>query len=239
MTKKLKQVTCITVDVVNSRTNRKREELEEIITAINKKYKASLLVPFVIRSGDELFGIIKNIENGYHVYKSLYTLSKKHTTPIYIGVGVGDIYEENHTNSDLVQGDAIWRAADALKSLKDKNKLMKTIHQHYEKSFQYEFNVSKDTNINIAMNYYVLFIMEKISKRTEKQHYIIELIENNPAKKYKEFAKELNYEEKHVVSNVSKLLSRAEYDVIKEAETSFLHLLHSLTIPVESGDLDG
>ncbi|RKL69284.1 hypothetical protein CR203_04455 [Salipaludibacillus neizhouensis] len=239
MTKKLKQVTCITVDVVNSRKHRKREELEKIITAINQKHQDSLLVPFVIRSGDELFGISKNIGNGYDVYKSLYALTKKHNTPVYIGVGVGDLFEENHTNSDLVQGDAIWHAADALKSLKEKNKLMKTIHQHTNKSFQYEFKVSKDMNINTAINYFVFFIMEKISKRTEKQHYIIDLIENNPSKKYKEFAEELNYDDKHVVSNVSKLLRRAEYDVVKEAETSFIHLLQSLTLPSESGDLDG
>lgn len=233
----LKQATCITIDVVDSRINHKSGELKKIAAVLNNRYKASLLIPFVIRSGDELFGIVKNIKDGYRIYKNIYTLTKEHQIPVYIGVGVGEIHEENYSNPDLVQGEAIWHAADALKSLKGREKHLRTIQQQSDTSFQFMFKVSDDVSLNMAVNYYVFFLMEKMSKRTEKQHYTIELIENNPAKKYKDFAKELDYDEKHVQSNISKLLRRAEYDVVKEAEVHLMYLLQSITPSSKASDL--
>lgn len=219
------KVVSITADVMNSRQNGKEKQLEKITTHLNGKFEDHLVTTFSIRSGDELFGILKDFKAGYQAFKELYTLSKVYNLPLYVGVGLGEIKNENLDNPNTVNGLAIWNSADALSLLKQNHSKTRAI-QSLDKSFKFMFVIGENNPNTMIVNYLVYFILEKIKKRTEKQAKAIAIMEENPDWNYEEVGARLGYETENAISNVSKLLNRAEHNIVKEAEQELIHLMN-------------
>ena len=97
-----------------------------------------------------------------------------------------------------------------------------------DKNFLFLFLVGKNFNKYMAINYLLYFILEKVIKRTEKQNKAIELIENNPNKNHKELGLILDYNIENSEANISKLLNRAEYKIVKEAEGNLVSMINIL-----------
>jgi hypothetical protein len=224
--KLIKKCVCLSADVIDSRFKSKHKELQDITNELNFKYENVLITKFTVRAGDEIFGIVNGFDNGYSVFKELFKLSKTFKVPLYVGVGFEDILNQNLTDPNTVNGKAIWNSADAIKILKDskKKKNLKSL----DKNFLFLFLVGNNFNNYMAINYLLYFIMEKVIKRTEKQNKAIELIENNPNKNYKELGLKLDYDINNSESNISKLLNRAEYNIVKEAEENLVSLINTL-----------
>lgn len=218
---------CITADVMNSRKNGKDSKLEEIVTHLNTKFKDNLVTEFSLRAGDEIFGILKDFKIGYRAFKELYHLSKIHKVPLYVGVGFGDIKNEYLAYENKVKGVAIWNSADALSMLKNKKYHMRAI-QSLDKDFKFMFIIGESNHNNMIVNYLLYFILEKIKKRTPKQSEAIETIEKNPDLNLEVIGEMLDYESKNATSNMSKLLKRGEYLIVREAEQELINLINLL-----------
>ncbi|WP_226670755.1 SatD family protein [Metabacillus litoralis] len=221
------RATCITADVINSRKNKKEEQLELIAKELNEKFSNSLLTEFTVRAGDELFGVVNNFNDGYWAFKELFYLSKKFQVPLYVGGGFGEVGNEKLDNPDGVNGRAIWNAADALKILKDKKFKTRAL-QSLDENFKFMFIVGDNRINDTAINYLLYFILEKIKKRTELQSKAIELIEKNSDLTYEDIGEKLGYERDNSKSNVSKLLSRAEHTIVKEGEQELINLINTI-----------
>lgn len=224
--KLIKKCVCLTADVIDSRIKNKYKELQDITNELNLKFKNILITKFTVRAGDEIFGLVNGFDKGYSVFKELYKLSKKYEVPLYVGVGFADIFDQNLTDPNTVNGKAIWNSADAIRMLKDSKQINNL--KSLDKNFLFLFFVGNNFNNYMAINYLLYFIMEKVIKRTEKQTKAIELIENNPNKHYKELGPNLNYDINNSESNISKLLKRAEYNIVKEAEKNLVCLINIL-----------
>lgn len=217
---------CITADVMNSRKNGKESKLEDIVTHLNNKFKNNLITKFSVRAGDEIFGILEDFKVGYQAFKELYNLSKTHKVPLYVGVGFGDIKNEDITKENKVNGVAIWNSADALSTLKNNKYHMRAI-QSLDENFKFLFIVGENYSKSMIVNYLLYFILEKIKKRTPKQTEAIEIIEENPDLNLEVIGKMLDYE-LNATSNMSKLLKRGEYLIVKEAEQELIQLINLL-----------
>lgn len=217
---------CIKGDIIGSRVNRKERELKGIVDHLNHEFNGHLITEFTIRAGDEFFGIVNRFRSGYEVFKEIYYLSQKFRVPLYVGVGFGDIFNESLDDPERVNGEAIWNASDALEFLRTTNFRGKDAIHSLDESFKYDMLIGNDRENSSIINYYIYFIFDKIRKRTEKQTKAIRMLEKNPDLTYGELGEYLNYREEHRIVNVSKLLARAEYQLVKHAEEELLKLIH-------------
>jgi len=111
---------CIKADVIGSRDSHQARLLPEIARELNQRYHETLLTPFIVRAGDEIFGILANPDSGFQAYKALYDQSRARNVPLYVGLGLGAVDLSASADSELVNGEAIWLAAEALEALKRK-----------------------------------------------------------------------------------------------------------------------
>ncbi|HLS36195.1 MAG TPA: SatD family protein [Bacillota bacterium] len=223
---------CLLADVIDSRKNRKYKQLHALAGKLNNVFQKQLIVPFQVRAGDELYGVVEQFQVGYDAFQHLYRLSKNKQIPFYVGVGFGTIYFEPEQNEANANGPAIWRAADALKmtkikgemSLMERKKAFQYI-QRFDDTFKFFFYVDQDLENNFLLNFYVYFLLEKIEQQTPRQREAIQLIEKYPTLTYEEIGKKLGYEGENIRIYVSNLLRRGEYHLIKEAEKELKRFL--------------
>ncbi|MEI2666119.1 hypothetical protein [Rossellomorea sp. LJF3] len=219
---------CITADVIDSRINRKESDLQEIVNILKVKYDKSSVTKFSKRFGDEIFGILTEFGDAYWALKDLYRLSSKKEIPLYVGVGIGSIGNENSESPHDVNGNAVWNSSDALKLLKKDDKNIKHFRND-KSSFKYFIKADDEYKNYMILNYMINFIFEKISKRTPKQTEIIEKIEENPELNLEEVGIQLGYD-KNPSTNVSKMLMRAEYHLVNGAELELVSFLKNLQV---------
>lgn len=224
---------CIKADVIGSRESRQAQLLPEIARELNARFAGELLTPFTVRAGDELFGILSNPEAGFQAYKTLYALSTARGLPFYVGMGVGCVDLANSADAELVNGAAIWLAAEALEKLKGKpeNELLA---RQKRARFRYAIAVSEDPAENQALQHFLYYIMSHVTRRTTLQRQAAALKEAHPdwdnlrlydALKGKERE---DIEAENAIANFSKLLRRGDYQLVRDAEEAFLFLIRRL-----------
>lgn len=217
------QAVCIIADVIDSRKNEKEKELQEVVEWLNKEYKHGCITPFTKRMGDEIFGVLSNYSDAYYVLKELFYLSQQKNLPLYIGIGIGSVFDEQANDANHVNGTAIWNAADAIDRLKNNDPAVKYF-KNKPSTFKYFF-FANDRNIpDMLINYMTAFLFEKIENRTDKQAEIISVYEAHPAETLEEIGKMLGYELNPGL-NVSKTLTRSNYHFIESAEQELIQLL--------------
>ncbi|TFE25174.1 SatD family protein [Cohnella luojiensis] len=225
---------CIIADVIASRKADKKEELKKMVSMLNETFKEGLLTDFTVRSGDEIFGILRKFSDSYRALKEMLRLSDELNVPLYVGLGLGFITNRDITNPHEVNGPAIWDAADALSMLKkEKNGTHKGVQ--IQKTFKFYFYSSGDLPYE-ALNSHLYFLFERVLKRTEKQKEVVEAVENlADSNKYGEIGERLGYD-KFPSTNVSKILARADFNLVSNAEKSLIKLLNYFQKQIQSNE---
>lgn len=204
--------------------------LPEIARELNARFAEALLTPFTVRAGDELFGILTSPEAGFQAYKALYALSTARGLPFYVGMGVGSVDLSESANAELVNGAAIWLAAEALEKLKGKAE-SELMSLQKRARFRYAIAVSAEPAENQALQHFLYYIMSRVMRRTALQRQAALLKEAHPdwdnLRLYR--ALEGKGQEaiptENAIANFSKLLRRGDYQLVRDAEEAFLYLL--------------
>lgn len=235
----LQQCFCIKSDVISSRSTGKVDLLPGMAEKLNDQYRQELITPFTIRAGDELFAVVNSIQRGYQVFKTLFSMAGKDNIPLYVGLGIGSIEPQYLEDSERINGTAIWRASSALDELKKKPDFEAL--KHVSKSrFRYNLHVSQDESVNQAVETYLYFIMSRINKRTPRQKQAVEARENHPDWSNDQLFRYVSKTEnkyistEYAIANFSKLLMRADYQLVREAENAFIHLLSTINEKAQS-----
>ena len=229
----LQQCFCIKSDVISSRSTNKVDLLPSMAEKLNERYQQELITRFTIRAGDELFAVVNTIQNGYQVFKTLFSMAGKDNIPLYVGLGIGSIESHHLKDSERINGTAIWRASSALDELKTKPDF-EVLKRVSKSRFRYNLHVSQDESVNRAVETYLYFSMSRISKRTPRQKQAVEARENHPDWSNDQLFRCINGTEDNFIStenaiaNFSKLLMRADYKLIHESESLFIDLLKTL-----------
>jgi hypothetical protein len=225
---------CIIADVIASRKIDKKDELKKIADILNNKFYEKRLTDFTVRSGDEIFGIIRKYSDSYRVLKEMLRLSDELNVPLCVGLGMGFITNRDLNNPHEVNGPAIWDAADALSMLKkEKSGIYK--RTHLRKTFKFYFYSSSDLPYQ-ALNYQVYFLFERLLKRTDKQKEVVEAVENMAEfNKYDEIGEHLGYD-KFPGTTISKSLARADFHLVSDAEKSLYQLLDYFQQQIQSNE---
>lgn len=219
---------CIAGDIKGSR----KLDSEQLITSLtecanqlNISFRKDLLIPFEVRNGDEIVGVVKFFSKGYlaaiEMMKTLYGQN----IYLYIGLGPGHLDNPDATVHTM-NGTAVLNAFEA------RDKFLK---QQYGEAKQWQVTGTKtavffysDNYPYQAVNALIYSIMEKTYSRSKKQNDVIELIRRNPALNYEQIGKKLGY--KSPKSTVSYLLSRAGYHTVNAMNDSLQVLLDELQI---------
>jgi hypothetical protein len=214
---------CFAADVKQSKHIEKNyliSVLKECQQTINKQFEQDLLVPFSIRNGDELIGVLKNFSKAYQLINHILEQSQLHRCPFYLGIGIGELETEDN-NVHTMNGSAILHAFYArdkyLKKKSEKAKIWNDIET--ETNFYIYSELVPHEPLNALLN----FIVTTKRKWTDKQKQVIELVEKFPEWTYENIGTHLGY--KSPISTVSYLLKRADYQKIKAVEESFTQLL--------------
>jgi len=225
---------CLRADVIGSRGTRKAALLPEIAQALNARMQTDSLIPFTPRAGDELFAVFGSIQSGYQAFRWLHRQAHAHQLGFYVGFGVGGIEDAISADPERINGPAIWRASDALDELK-REPLSEVLKIISKRDFRYNLHGSENSAVNLALETYLYFVMQKVESRTVQQNLAIQLFEEHPdwtnAQLYWQVS---GTDEKRVpvanaTANFSKLLARANYHFVREAEESLMALLQSLS----------
>jgi hypothetical protein len=224
----MKKMTCICIagDVRNSRNlddERLVTSLKECSVVLNESYAEDILIPFDVRNGDEIVGVIKPFSKGFSVAIKMIDLMGKHGIRLYIGLGLGHL-ESTEATIHTMNGTAVRSAFEA------RDHFLKTQHPEalqweiegqqvsiffYSEEYPYE-----------PLNALTFSILEKTTKRTKKQNDVIDLIRQNSSLTYEQIGKQLGY--KSPKSAISYLLTRAHYTVAEAMEDSLNDLLDEL-----------
>lgn len=228
---------CIKADVIGSRDSHQARLLPEIARELNQRYHETLLTPFIVRAGDEIFGILANPDSGFQAYKALYDQSRVRNVPLYVGLGLGAVDLSASADSELVNGEAIWLAAEALEALKRKPANEILTRQKHSK-FRFAITVSEQPEKNRLFEHFLFYIMSYVTSRTALQHQAVALKESHPDWDNLRLYHSLEgkqaeiIEPENAIANFSKLLRRGNYQLVRDAEETFLYLLRRCC-PVE------
>ncbi len=163
----------------------------------------------------------------------LYALSTARDIPFYVGMGVGSIDLTNNTNAELVNGNAIWLATEALDALKGKPK-NEILARQKSARFRYAITVSECSAENQALQHFLYYIMSRVMQRTELQQRAAMLKEAHPDWDNLRLYRALKGKSQEVIAsenaiaNFSKLLRRGDYQLVRDAEDAFLLLIRRL-----------
>lgn len=220
------QAVCIIADIIDSRENKKEKELQKVVQLMNEKYEEDCITPFTKRMGDEVFGVLANYSDAYYVLKDLFHLSRQKNLPLYVGIGLGSVFDGQMDDANHVNGTAIWNAADAVERLKSNDPGVKYF-KNKSSTFKYFFFANEENIPDMLINYMTTFLFEKIESRTDKQAEIINVYEAHPAETLEVIGKRLGYELNPGL-NVSKTLTRSNYHFIDSAEQELIQLLKQM-----------
>jgi hypothetical protein len=207
--------------------------LPEIVETLNKQADADWIIPFKLRSGDELFSVFTSISAGFRAFFKLHQIAKTYKVGFYVGIGVGKLEPENRADQHRINGPAVWRASDALKELKQKpsSEVLKSISKI---DFRYNLYGSDNKDLNLALEFYFHFLMQRIEALTPQQNLAIQLFEEHPdwnnAQLYWTVSgtDESQVPAAYATANFSKLLARADYRLVGEAVEKLTILLQNL-----------
>lgn len=218
---------CIAGDVQNSssvESERLVKSLESCAKGLNQSFTEDLIIPFEIRNGDEIVGVIEPFSKGYLAALKMMETLHRDGIRLYIGAGLGEL-DSAEATVHTMNGTAILNAFQARDDyLKQKHPEAKQ-WQVNEGTWSTLFFYSEDYPYQ-ALNALAYSILEKIHHRTVKQQEAIQLIRENPAFSYEQIGKLLDY--KSPKSTVSYLLSRADYHAVNAMDESLQQLLDDL-----------
>ncbi len=214
---------CIACDVKHSRQLDKKQlqtALLKCTDSMNEEWKEELIVPFDVRNGDELIGVLNRYSSGYIAAEKVSSTMAAYGIPLYIGLGLGEL-ETADSTIHTMNGSAVLNAIDARDQfLKKNHPEAKYWHLNEDNSsfFFYAENLPYQ-----SLNALTFSINEKIINQSDKQKDVIKMVEKEKEATYEEIGTRLGY--KSPKSTVSYLLSRSNYYTVVEMRSSLLQLL--------------
>lgn len=233
---------CVAMDIVGSETKPNQQGilnfLHNVANVLNTKFEKVLVVPFQVRLGDELIGVINSFGHGYEVFHEVWLLAiEAKLYNIRFGLGFGK-YDTLGTIDVLeINGSSVisaFRARD--KFLKNNENI------HYPLTGPVQF-YSYSNNLNIpfgSVNALIYSMYESI--KTEKQQDLIWAIQRHPDFSYEEIAQFVLFDQpswndlinqKSIRSNISKALKRMNYEVFIQMRFDIFKLLDSVQIMLD------
>lgn len=146
----------VTGDIINSRNNRfSKEAYLSKVEAFNRENRDDIEVEFSVLKGDEIQGVAKYGCNIFRVIRRLKVCFKPYE--LKIGLGIGSINEalEKADTSWQLNGQAFFRARDAIDEISSKKK----------KNINYKVAVKTgDSILDERINLFYSFISDTIDK---------------------------------------------------------------------------
>jgi hypothetical protein len=226
---------CIAADVKNSSSidsEKLTTSLMHCITLLNNTYKDNILIPFDIRNGDEIVGVLKLFSSGFVTAKTMLETLDIDGIQLYIGIGLGKL-ESKDATVHTMNGSAV------LNAFKARDEYIKKSHHEVK-----PWVISEDKSTIFfyseelpyqALNAISFSILEKTYNRSEKQKDVINLVQKVPGISYEQIGQQMGY--KSPKSTVSYLLTRAQYHVVLNMEESLTQLLDDMQLRlVKEGD---
>lgn len=204
--------------------------LQQCEDKLNRSFSEDLLVPFAVRNGDEIVGVLKSFSQGYLAAKMMMEEMRAAGISLYIGLGPG-LLESTEATIHTMNGTAVLNAFQA------RDQFLKKKHQQakpwlFKEDATAVFFYGEGVPYQ-ALNALVYSILEKTYHRSEKQQNVIRMIQEHPNLSYEQIGKKLGY--KSAKSTVSYLLTRAHYPVVQAMENSLMQLLHDLQTRYPAG----
>jgi hypothetical protein len=221
-----RQFVCIAADVVQSRNQHELPKyLTECVHVLNETFENVLHISFQIRNGDEIIGVLTRFSSGYEAAIQMKECLQKVGIDLYIGVGYGPLDDPYEQDVHRLHGPAVWNAFFArdqmLKQNRAESRLWSLEKDKAHRLFAYSESFSYQ-----AVNALIFNIVLRKEKRSAKQNDTIEMVERYPHLTYEEIGKKLGYSSPR--SNVSQLLARANYQLVREMEHSLSALLQDI-----------
>ena len=220
------QFACIALDVINSRKMepvKLEKRLKKLTNNLNDRYASDMLMPFVIRNGDEVIGIFYRYTAGFRAMGNI--LETTGELAIYAGCGFGEIHmKNNRIDVHTSNSPAIIYAMEARDQYLKNNKKEAAI---WNKEFSNKaFFYGSGRFPYRAINSQFYMIRSQKEKRSAKQRQIIDEINKHPRKTYEEIGRLFHY--KNPRASVSNHLTAANYELVNEMESSLTELLDML-----------
>ncbi|MBY7125965.1 hypothetical protein ILS93_28370 [Bacillus sp. 16GRE42] len=222
---------CISMDVVKSEGYPNKSVIENklmrIANSLNRKYLNYLVVPFQVRRGDEIIGVLSSFKEGFNVFRFIRKLAWKYEIELYFGLGFGTLDTGSIIDVNRINGSAVINAFRAVdKYLKDTNNINDFVYPQNNQHVTF-FALGNENIPYQAINALVYTIFTELNK-SEKQKELIKLMELNPSMTYEELGIELGYTSKNAKVNVAKLISRSDYYLYRHMQKDLLDLLNKL-----------
>ncbi|WP_257347017.1 hypothetical protein [Pseudalkalibacillus decolorationis] len=216
---------CIACDVKSSRKIDKDfvSILIQCAKDMNTDYQSDLLIPFDVRNGDELIGVVRDFSKGYAITRRLKDVLAEKEIFLYIGVGLGQLESTNATIHTM-NGSAVINALEARDRFLKKNHTEARAWLVDEKRSN-TFFYSKEYPYQ-ALNALNYSIEDKIQHRSGKQQEVVRMVNEQPNLTYEQIGIKMGY--KSPKSTVSYLLRRADHHTVQALNDSLIELLEEL-----------
>ncbi|PEC13560.1 hypothetical protein [Bacillus thuringiensis] len=186
-----------------------------------------MVIPFQIRRGDEILGVISSFVNCFEVYRDVRHIALKCKINLYFGVGFGTLDTKRITDINCINGSAVINACRAVDNYL-KNNSEEMIFNYCQKNQPVKFFALGGENIPYeAINALVYTIYNELID-SEQQRELIQLIELHPEMTYEEIGVNLGYNINNAKSNVTTILARSKYKEYVQMQKALLKFLQKL-----------
>jgi len=197
----------VTGDLVRSREIEQRHKVQvkliKVLDKVNKQFRNIIVVGFSVTLGDEFQGLVKSLDESYHIVKSITRLI--YPIQVSFGVGWGRIFTSIEETTAKMDGECFFRSREALEKAKSNGQGVKYI--------------TGDEKRDVALNT-ILMLMDTIRQNWKDLHW-------RRVWKYEELGtyKAVAKTEKVSFQKIDKSLKVAKYEKIKLAEENLTLLL--------------
>lgn len=172
----MQQFCVITADIIKSRKYlNSKEEINNKIYNLNKKFKKNLFTYFNISRGDEIQAVLNSIEFLPKAIRNLRYYCRPFE--LRIGIGIGDIENIEHNQSCSswdMNGEAFYLARDAMDTL---NELQSKHSTPYKKSDPSTYLYSINKTLELSFNSIYILVDSIIKNWNDEQWETIMLYE--------------------------------------------------------------
>ncbi len=200
----------LTGDLKASRKIKEREKIQEnfkvALEKVNESFKEAIVARFIIIGGDSFQGMLSSPLPIFDIY---YELFDNISYPFYLGIGIGSISTKLSKNVGEMDGEAFYKAGEALEKVKKKGTWI---------SFRSGWEI--DAIVTASWN----LMADVMWRWSERQKEIIMYYrrhgENRDA--IEKATKNFGVTDK----NIYKILRRGRYHLLKEVESALNSLIN-------------
>ncbi len=180
------------------------KRIREVLAEISTKYREDIVVDFSPTVGDEFQGVLKSPRNAYRVCQEI---SLRIDVDFYCGIGIGEI--ERPFGVVGMRGTAFYRAREALNICKKKKRWL------YILSGEKEWVTDKMLNVLFGV------VKATMDSWTRRQRMVVNYVREHPRMTLEDVGRHFSVSKQ----NISKLLKKARWEMLKEVEEAIGLLL--------------